>query len=80
MQLLDLLSDPSLPYSWKQTLAEVSVTIKLDKKVRGRDLLVEVKKNHLQVKYKNSDSFIVNGELSKPVKGDILWSLGKEKS
>lgn len=39
-------------------------------------MLVELKKNRLQVKYKNSDKFIVDGELSKPVKADVLWSLG----
>eukprot|EP01123_Difflugia_compressa_P002518 TRINITY_DN13246_c0_g1_i1.p1 TRINITY_DN13246_c0_g1~~TRINITY_DN13246_c0_g1_i1.p1 ORF type:complete len:170 (+),score=31.63 TRINITY_DN13246_c0_g1_i1:35-544(+) len=69
-------SDNKLPYTWNQTLKEVTITIKLNKTVRSRDLDIKFTKTHLDVKYKNSSESIVKGEFHKPIKPDAsMWSL-----
>eukprot|EP01126_Amoeba_proteus_P060905 TRINITY_DN8116_c0_g1_i4.p1 TRINITY_DN8116_c0_g1~~TRINITY_DN8116_c0_g1_i4.p1 ORF type:complete len:193 (+),score=53.38 TRINITY_DN8116_c0_g1_i4:69-581(+) len=68
--------DPSLPYTWKQTLSEVTVTITLARQARGRDLDVQVKSESILVKFKNSPTPIVKGQLHKPVNAsETLWSI-----
>lgn len=68
---------PTLPYTWTQTLQEVSVVIPIDAKVAGKDLLVEIKKEHLLVKLKPGNKIIIDGDLHKPVKhNDSFWTVG----
>jgi hypothetical protein len=39
------------PYTFTQTLSELSVVIQLDKKVKGSDLDVKIEKDAIRVKY-----------------------------
>lgn len=70
-------STPTLPYKWTQTLQDVSVTIPIDGKIAGKDLIVEIKKEHLLVKIKAGNKIIVDGDLHKPIKAnDSFWTIG----
>ncbi|EFA82684.1 nuclear distribution-like protein [Heterostelium album PN500] len=69
-------SDPSLPYTWTQTLSEVSVTIKTEKPVRGKDLDIKITQTHLTVKNKTLNTVYIDGDLYKPVnKSDCIWQI-----
>ena len=73
-RLKEQLEQESLPYSWKQTLPEVDITIKVDKTVRSRDLKIVIKKDFLSVACKGET--IMQGKLSKPIKtDDCTWTL-----
>jgi HSP20 family molecular chaperone IbpA len=64
-----------LPYSWKQTLQDVDVTVSVPRNLRSRDLHVKFSRTHLTVGIKGQDP-IVDGELSKAVKvDDSTWLL-----
>lgn len=70
-------SSEPLPYTWTQTLQEVSVVVPVDSKVAGKDLVIEIKKEHLLVKMKNGNKIIIDGDLHKPVKtNDSFWTVG----
>jgi len=70
----------SLPYTWTQTLQECTVNIPIEPNVAGRDLVVDIKKDRLLVKFKNGNRIIVDGELHKLVKpADSLWSIDSGK-
>jgi hypothetical protein len=69
-------SSTTLPYSWTQTLPEVSVSVPIPPNIRSKDLNVVVKQLHLEVGIKGQKP-IVSGNLHKPVKhGDAIWSIG----
>ncbi|KAI8616244.1 HSP20-like chaperone [Chytriomyces sp. MP71] len=67
----------ALPYKWKQTLQEVEVRVALGKGVKGKDLDIVIKKDHLRIAFKNKkDEPIVEGTLCKPVKlEDSTWTI-----
>lgn len=51
----------ALPYKWAQTIGDIDVTIKLgegSEKYKGKDLKVEIKKQHLTAGVKGSDPII----------------------
>lgn len=67
----------ALPYRWKQTLQDVTVTIPVPSGTRSRDLIVEIKKTHLKVSLKGKEA-IINDELCKEVRvDDSTWTLGE---
>ncbi|KAI8617287.1 HSP20-like chaperone [Chytriomyces sp. MP71] len=67
----------ALPYKWKQTLQEVEVRVALGKGVKGKDLDITIKKDHLRIAFKNKkDEPIVEGTLCKPIKlEDSTWTI-----
>ncbi|CAO3648296.1 unnamed protein product [Cunninghamella echinulata] len=69
----------ALPYSWKQTLQDVSITIPVPKGTRGKDLEVMLKKKNIKVALKGQPAFL-EGELSKEIKvDDSTWSIEDQK-
>ncbi|GAM25615.1 hypothetical protein SAMD00019534_087900 [Acytostelium subglobosum LB1] len=55
-------SDPSLPYTWTQTLADVTVTINCTSPVKGKDLEIRIEKDHLFVKNKTLNVVYIDGD------------------
>lgn len=47
-----------LPYKWTQTLNEADVNVSIPGNLKARDLIVELKKNHLKVQVKGQDPII----------------------
>jgi len=69
----------ALPYRWKQTLQDVSVTVPVPAGTRARDLNIGIKKKALTVGLKGQEP-IINGELSKEIKlDDCTWTLEDQK-
>jgi hypothetical protein len=67
----------ALPYRWKQTLQDVTVTVPVPAGTKSRDLVVEIKKTKLKVSLKGKEP-IIDDELAKEVKvDDSTWTLGK---
>lgn len=66
-------------HTWSQTLREVTLIIPVRPGVRARDLKVEIKPNHLTVKYANGET-LVDGELYKRVVvDDCCWQMEDTK-
>lgn len=66
----------ALPYRWKQTLQDVTVTVPVPQGTRSRDLIVDIKKTKLKVGLKGKEP-IIDDELCKEVKvDDSTWTLG----
>jgi len=65
----------ALPYTWKQELGEIDVTIPVPKGSRARDLSVVIQKKKISVGLKGKDP-IMSGELCKDVKvEESTWSI-----
>ncbi|KAI6354058.1 hypothetical protein MCOR25_008766 [Pyricularia grisea] len=68
----------ALPYKWAQTIGDIDITIKLaegSEKYKGKDLKVEIKKQHLTAGVKGSDP-IIDGDLPHAVRVDeSTWTL-----
>lgn len=72
----DLQIPSALPYRWKQTLQDVTVTVPVPQGTRSRDLIVDIKKTKLKVGLKGKEP-IIDDELCKEVKvDDSTWTLG----
>lgn len=68
---------PALPYRWKQTLQDVTVTVPVPPGTRSRDLIVDIKKTKLKVGLKGKEP-IIDDDLCKDVKvDDSTWTLGE---
>ncbi|KAG1153000.1 hypothetical protein G6F37_000039 [Rhizopus arrhizus] len=68
-----------LPYTWKQTLQDVDISIPVPKGTRARDVIVDIKKNHFKVSLKGKDP-IVDDELCQAVKvDDSTWTIEDQK-
>jgi hypothetical protein len=66
----------ALPYSWKQTLEEVDIVVRVSKGTRARDLVVVISKKKLSVGLKGNDP-IMAGELCQEIKvEESTWTLG----
>ncbi|KAI8973182.1 HSP20-like chaperone [Mycotypha africana] len=64
-----------LPYSWKQTLQDVDVSIPVPKGTRARDVDIVIKKSHFKVAIKGQQP-IVEGELTHVIKvDDSTWTI-----
>ena len=48
----------ALPYKWRQTIADVDISVPVPKGSRARDLVVEIKKFRLKVGVKGKDPII----------------------
>lgn len=69
-------SPPALPYKWRQTLQDVTVTIPVPPGTKGRDLIVTYTKTKLKVGLKGKDP-IIDDELCKEIRvDDSTWTLG----
>ncbi|KNA17081.1 hypothetical protein SOVF_081880 [Spinacia oleracea] len=67
-------------YSWVQSLPEVTVNVPVPSGTKSREIVCEVKKNHLKVGLKGQPP-IIDGDLCKSVKpDDCFWSLEDQKS
>ena len=65
-----------MPYTWKQELGEVDITVPVPKGTRGRDLNVVLQKKKLSVGLKGKEP-IMGGELCKDIKvEESTWSIG----
>ena len=64
-----------LPYTWEQTLQDVTVSLIVESGVPGKMVNVKITKDHLTVGIKGKEP-IIDGELSEPVKaGDCSWTI-----
>lgn len=48
----------ALPYQWKQTIAEVDITVPVPQGTRARDLVVEIKSESLKVGLKGQEPIL----------------------
>ena len=48
----------TLPYKWSQTLNEAEVSVPIPGNLKSRDLIVDLKKQHLKVAVKGQDPII----------------------
>lgn len=68
--------EPGLPYKWKQTLQDVTVTIPVPQGTKSKQLVVDIKKTHLKVGLKGEQP-IIDDDLCKEVRmEDSTWTLG----
>lgn len=47
-----------LPYKWTQTLSEAEVTIPIPGNLKSKDLIVDIRRNHIKVQVKGQDPII----------------------
>lgn len=67
----------ALPYTWRQTLSDVDVTVPVPQGTRSRDLVVDIKRSSLKVGLKGKEP-ILSGALCKDIKtDDSTWTLGR---
>ncbi|KAJ1025438.1 hypothetical protein NDA13_004249 [Ustilago tritici] len=65
----------ALPYTWKQQLDAVEISVSVPQGTKGRDLVVELKKRNIKVALKGKDA-ILEGELAKHIKEeDSTWTI-----
>ncbi|KAI2469532.1 nuclear movement protein [Annulohypoxylon bovei var. microspora] len=65
----------ALPYKWDQTIADVDINITVPGNLKGRDLVVEIKKLKLKAGIKGQDP-IIDGDLPHAVfTEDSTWTL-----
>lgn len=65
-------------YSWIQSLKEVTLTIKLSLGTRTKDLICEIKPQHIKVSMKGQEP-ILDGKLpARVIVDESLWELSEE--
>lgn len=70
------LRSKALPYRWRQTLNDVTVSIPVPPGTKARDLVVEIKKTTIKAGLKGKEP-ILSGTLPKEIKvDDCTWTLG----
>lgn len=47
-----------LPYKWTQTIQDLDITVTVPSNLRGKDIVVEMKKGHLKVGIKGQEPVI----------------------
>ncbi|KAH0785169.1 protein BOBBER 1 [Histomonas meleagridis] len=68
-----------LPYTWEQTLEDVTVSVIVEAGIPGKMVNCQIKKNHLIVGIKGKTP-IIDGDLSEEVKpGDSSWTIADVK-
>ncbi|KAA8914184.1 hypothetical protein TRICI_002983 [Trichomonascus ciferrii] len=69
--------DNDLPYIWKQTLQEITLSIKLPENTRGKFVNVEISRNHITANLKTTpDKKLVDGPLFNNVSTDeSTWTV-----
>lgn len=69
----------NLPYTWEQTLEDVTVSVIVPAGVTGKMVNCQIQKDHLIVGLKGKDP-IIDGELSEAIKkGDSSWTIDDVK-
>ena len=48
----------ALPYKWAQTIGDVDITLEVPGNIKGKDLIVDIKKETLKVAIKGQDAII----------------------
>ena len=67
----------ALPYSWRQTLQDLSVSVPVPAGTKSKELNVVIKKKHITVQIKATKESLLEGELTKEIKlDDSTWTLG----
>lgn len=65
----------ALPYTWKQQLDAVQISLPVPQGTKARDLTVELKKRRIKVALKGQDA-ILEGQLAKDIKEeDSTWTI-----
>ncbi|KAH9808309.1 HSP20-like chaperone [Melampsora americana] len=68
-----------LPYTWKQTLQDLTLIVPVPQGTKAKELIVEIKKKKLKIGLKGKES-IMEGELCKEIKEDeSTWTLDDQK-
>ncbi|KAG0145628.1 hypothetical protein CROQUDRAFT_45568 [Cronartium quercuum f. sp. fusiforme G11] len=75
----ELEEQSQLPYTWKQTLQDVTLVVPVPQGSKAKELTVEIKKNRLKVGLKGKEP-IMEGQLCKDIKEeDSTWTLDEQK-
>lgn len=70
----------ALPYTWKQTIGDVDISVPVPIGTRGKDLIVILSPTKIKVGLKGKDP-ILEGNFSKPIhKDESTWSVEDQKS
>ncbi|KAL4070895.1 nuclear movement protein nudC [Scleroderma citrinum] len=70
----------ALPYTWRQELGEVDITVPVPKGTRARDLVVVIQKKTLKVGLRGKENFL-EGELCQEIKiEESTWTLEDQQS
>ncbi|KAK3394326.1 HSP20-like chaperone [Podospora didyma] len=65
----------ALPYKWQQTIGDVDIQISVPGNLKGRDLVVDIKKNSISAGIKGQEP-VIKGDLPHAVKvDDSTWTL-----
>ncbi|EWS74424.1 nuclear movement protein (macronuclear) [Tetrahymena thermophila SB210] len=63
-------------YKWSQSINDITVELRLPRKVKSKELNVEFKVNHLKVTLKPENTVLIDGELYEKIKvEDSLWNI-----
>ena len=74
----EMAEQAALPYSWRQTLQDVSVSIPVPAGTKSKELIVVIKKKQIIVQIKATKESLLEGELTKEIKlDDSTWTLGQ---
>ncbi|CAN6635445.1 hypothetical protein TRVA0_015S01002 [Trichomonascus vanleenenianus] len=75
-------SQKDLPYEWKQTLADVTISIELPQGTRAKFLDVDISKDSLRAfwRFKRDEPPLIQGDLFKPVSREAsTWTIVDQK-
>ncbi|KDQ63529.1 hypothetical protein JAAARDRAFT_169460 [Jaapia argillacea MUCL 33604] len=76
----EIAEQAALPYTWRQELGELDITVPIPKGTRSRDLTVIIARKKLSVGLKGKDK-IMDGELCKEIKVDeSTWTIEDQES
>ncbi|KAL0209476.1 hypothetical protein RCL1_008314 [Eukaryota sp. TZLM3-RCL] len=63
----------SEPYTWEQTLQDLTVTVNVGEGIRGKDIICNITKDHLTFGIKGRD-LIIDADFHKPVRShESVW-------
>jgi len=72
---------PHGKYKWTQTLEEIDMRVPLPMALKGKDLIVDIKKRHLKIAIKGRTESIIDGELLHDIKvEESAWTLEDKRS
>jgi len=72
---------PHGKYKWTQTLEEIDLRVPLPMALKGKDLIVDIKRKHLKIAIKGKAESIIDGELLHDVKvEECAWTLEDKRS
>eukprot|EP01104_Vermistella_antarctica_P006971 TRINITY_DN1768_c0_g1_i1.p2 TRINITY_DN1768_c0_g1~~TRINITY_DN1768_c0_g1_i1.p2 ORF type:complete len:181 (+),score=41.30 TRINITY_DN1768_c0_g1_i1:24-545(+) len=69
-----------MPYTWAQTLTDVTITIPVPEGTRGKAIDCKISRDSMHLKLKASDDYILKGQFHKAVKkDDCVWQIEDQK-